>query len=182
MMAHPKIIRSSRSQHAARLALDARTSARSYRPHHLPALYSRDMRSLPNSSVALLVRTDFADEQAWQLVCDEAAAVSADGFQANFVAVGDSSFDGASWETVKAAVPANDHGSMIVLIADAMTLRSPDRPILIVDLMDFQGKHLEPFRCVPSELWGVENNLNLANMDWEDFAGSADEHRIFRGF
>jgi len=28
----------------------------------------------------------------------------------------------------------------------------------------------------------VENNLNIANMDWEDFAGAAGADGIFRGF
>lgn len=27
-----------------------------------------------------------------------------------------------------------------------------------------------PFRVVPGVLWSVENNINLANMDWEEFA------------
>jgi hypothetical protein len=39
-----------------------------------------------------------------------------------------------------------------------------------------------PFRCIPSELWSVDNNLNIANMDWEDFAGSTGEDGVFRGF
>jgi hypothetical protein len=39
-----------------------------------------------------------------------------------------------------------------------------------------------PFRCIPAEMWGVENNLNIANMDWEDFADEVDADGIFRGF
>jgi uncharacterized protein DUF6924 len=35
---------------------------------------------------------------------------------------------------------------------------------------------------VPSELWSVDNNLNIANMDWEDFADTLDLSGIFRGF
>lgn len=69
-----------------------------------------------------------------------------------------------------------------MLIADATTLGSADHPILIVELKDFRGEWLEPFRCIPAELWSVENNLNLSNMDWEDFAGFTDERRVFRGF
>ena len=38
------------------------------------------------------------------------------------------------------------------------------------------------FRCIPSELWGVENNLNIANMDWDEFVAVTDQHRVFRGF
>jgi hypothetical protein len=137
---------------------------------------------LPDLGVALLVRTDFADEASWQRLCAEAAAPSEHGCIANFAPVSDPSFDGADWAMVKVSVPRNHHGSRIVLIADAVTLGSSDHAVLIVDLLDFEGERLEPFRCIPSELWGVENNLNIANLDWEDFAGSADEERVFRGF
>jgi len=140
------------------------------------------MASLPLSNFALLVRTDFSDESSWDRLCAEIVVPSEEGFLANLKLVSDASFAGVDWEEVKAGVPQNEHGSMIVLIADATTLGSPDHPVLVVDLMDFQGQSLEPFRCIPSELWGVENNLNIANMDWEDFAGASDEHRVFRGF
>jgi hypothetical protein len=33
-----------------------------------------------------------------------------------------------------------------------------------------------------TEVWSVENNLNIANMDWADFLSCADENGIFRGF
>lgn len=140
------------------------------------------MALLPDLGVSLLVRTDFRSDAAWAQVCEEAARPSEDGFEANFSPVSDPDFDGADWPVVKAAVPSNDHGAMVVFIADSTTLSDPDHPILVVDLMDWEGEHLEPFRCIPAELWAVENNLNLANMDWADFARAADEQRVFRGF
>lgn len=33
-----------------------------------------------------------------------------------------------------------------------------------------------PFRCIPSELWAVENNLSISNMDWEEFARRSETH------
>jgi hypothetical protein len=38
------------------------------------------------------------------------------------------------------------------------------------------------FRVIPSEMWDVENNLSLANMDFPEFAGSTGPDGIFRGF
>jgi hypothetical protein len=140
------------------------------------------MPTLPESGIALLVRTDFADNDAWRALCRKVAEPSDEGFTANVDPVSDPAFDGAEWEAVKSSVPPNDQGSMIVLIADSVTLGSGDHPILVVDLMDYEGEHLEPFRCVPGQLAAVENNLNLANLDWDDFAGSTDENRVFRGF
>jgi hypothetical protein len=40
---------------------------------------------------------------------------------------------------------------------------------------------MRPFRCVPSQLWAVENNLDLANPDWRDVAGHVDDAGVFRG-
>ena len=34
----------------------------------------------------------------------------------------------------------------------------------------------------PARALGVENNLNIANIDWEDFASAVDESGVFRGF
>ncbi len=61
---------------------------------------------------------------------------------------------------MKAAVPTNDHGVPVLFIADSTTLTLPDHPILVVDLRDSNGR--PPFRCLLSELWGVDNNLNIA--------------------
>lgn len=138
--------------------------------------------TLPVSNAALLVRTDFADDASWELFCEEIAVPSEEGFTAALSPVSAKSFSGSSWKEIKAAVPTNNHGSRIVCIADTTTLRSADHPVLVVDLMDFRGERLEPFRCIPAELWGVENNLNIANMDWNDFADATDELRVFRGF
>lgn len=38
------------------------------------------------------------------------------------------------------------------------------------------------FRALPSEVNGIESNLSIANMDWEDFAESVDDDGVFRGF
>ena len=139
------------------------------------------MPSLPRLSSSLLVRTDFADDKSWQQVCAEAQAPSEDdGFRAAITPVSDPEFDAAPWEAVTAAVPANDEGAAVLFLADATTLTSSDHPILVVDLLGDVER--PPFRCIPSELWSVENNLNIANMDWEEFSNAVDENGVFRGF
>jgi hypothetical protein len=35
---------------------------------------------------------------------------------------------------------------------------------------------------IPTELWSVENNLALGNMDFKDFAQSVDADGVFRGW
>jgi hypothetical protein len=135
------------------------------------------MPTLPRSYGSLLVRTDFTSDAAWWQVSDEAQRENEDGFQAGLDAISDPEFDHASWGSVKAACP-DDPGAAVLFIADSTTLVSPNHPILIVDLLEDRA----PFRCIPGELWNVENNLNTANMDWEEFADAAGEDGVFRGF
>jgi uncharacterized protein DUF6924 len=149
------------------------------------------MPTLPDDRWPLLVRTDFSSEDAWQGVSDEAQReYGPDKFSAAVEPYSDSAWDGATWEAVKAAAPTSDFGPCVLFIADSTTCTSAEHPILVVDLQD---KYLPldefpevagrtPFRCIPSALWAVENNLSLANLDWDDFAGSVDEDGVLRGF
>jgi hypothetical protein len=38
------------------------------------------------------------------------------------------------------------------------------------------------FRVIPSQMWSVENNLSIANMDFFEFADAVGDDGIFRGF
>ncbi|MCL2582254.1 MAG: hypothetical protein FWE35_07345 [Streptosporangiales bacterium] len=132
--------------------------------------------ALPKDNDSLLVRTDFSDEDAWARALRAARQENEDGFRAYFARVDDPAFAGADWRAVKAAVP-DGNGASVLFIADRDALASPEHPFLVVDL----DEDREPFRCVAAELWAVENNLNISNMDWEDYADHVDEHGVYRG-
>ena len=53
-----------------------------------------------------------------------------------------------------------------------------DLPVLCLDASAPE----RTIRVIPSELWSVENNLSLANMDFEEFAAAAGTEGVFRGF
>lgn len=137
---------------------------------------------LPAGNGSLLVRTAFDDESRWDEVAAAAQAEYEEGFCAYVVAVSDPRFDGADWRAVRDAVPPSRTGASVLFIVDAHTLTDSESPILVVDLPPGGREPRSPFRCIPSELWGIENNLNIANMDWEDFADAADPDGVFRGF
>jgi hypothetical protein len=136
------------------------------------------VNSLPTSESSLLVRTDFTDDSAWRHLSAQATHENVDGFRAYVEVVDDPAFDEQTWQAVRSAVPRHDSMAAVLFVADHTALSSTDRPILVVSLAD----DVEPFRCIPSELWGVDNNLNLANMDWDDFSDATDEDGVFRGF
>ncbi|HEY1683600.1 MAG TPA: hypothetical protein VGG19_02460 [Tepidisphaeraceae bacterium] len=58
-------------------------------------------------------------------------------------------------------------------------MRQADHPILVVELS--KKRHLT-FRVIPEALNEVENNLSMANMDFEEFVDAVDQSRVFRGF
>jgi|GEM_PF-3302045 hypothetical protein len=49
----------------------------------------------------------------------------------------------------------------------------------IIDLFD---RSIREFRALPTQIQGIENNLSIANMDFEEFADPMDEDGVFRGF
>jgi hypothetical protein len=137
------------------------------------------MKTLPRSENAPVLRTDFSNNAAWESLCAEIQRpVGAFGFRANLDCISDPVFDGLTAEQVLALVPEDDAHSFLFIV-DSAALMHSDHPILVVDLWTQRGR---TFRVIPAEMWAVENNLSLANMDFEEFADSADADGVFRGF
>ena len=140
------------------------------------------MTKLPNLENPLLLRTDFADDAAWAAVCEAVQAKSEQGFQAQVECVSDPAFDGLTVDQLMTLItePADDDWGFVFLV-DRLTLTHLESLVLVVDL----DEHEQPgrtFRVIPAEMWAVENNLSIANMDFEDFADAVDEDGVFRGF
>ena len=135
------------------------------------------MTPLPDTESTPVLRTDFQDEAAWVAVC--AAIVRPVGeFRAYVEFVDDRQYEGVVAQQILSLTPRNYRHSLIFVV-DRETLNHPDQPILVVDLNQDSGRS---FRVIPSAMWSVENNLSLANMDFEEFAESVDPDGIFRGF
>lgn len=135
------------------------------------------MHDLPDVNEALVVRTDFSDEAAWISVCRE-IETPVEGFQAAVRFVSDPAFEGRSNDDLLAAGSRGPYRSFLFIV-DAETLQVPEHPILVLDLESEPGR---TFRVIPREMWGVENNLSIANMDFSEFADSVDPDGVFRGF
>jgi hypothetical protein len=133
--------------------------------------------TIPAAGGTPLIRTDFSDERAWRDVARAAVAENDDGFQARLAIVDDPGFDGSAAERL-ARLAATETLHACLFLADATTMIHADHPLLSLDLRP-PGRS---FRVMPAALWGVENNLAIANMDFEEFADAVDEDGIFRGF
>lgn len=135
------------------------------------------MASLPVSTNSLLVRTYFGSRDAWHGAQAAATAENAEGFRAYVQVVNDPVWDDAGAGDLRAAALVGEHAS--VLFAVDRVASEGDFPVLVVDLGP-EGH--PPFRCIARELWSVDNNLNMANMDWEEFARATDANGVHRGF
>jgi hypothetical protein len=132
----------------------------------------------PESGNPVLLRTDFTADSAWAALCLAAQARSSEDFQANIDCVSDRACDGLTVQQV-VALARNGSSHSFAFMADRLTLTGPERPILVIDLAHETGR---PFRVIPGQLWAVENNLSLANMDYSEFADNVDRDGVFRGF
>jgi hypothetical protein len=72
-----------------------------------------------------------------------------------------------------------DYKHSFLFVVDRETLSGPDFPVLVVDLHESAGR---TFRAIPTQVQSIENNLSIANMDFEEFAEAVDESGVFRGF
>lgn len=135
------------------------------------------MKPIPATEDSLVLRTDFSDESGWQQICAAIERPVGD-FQARVTFVSDPEFAGLTVAQLVAAT-SHDPNRSFAFLVDHTALSHPEHPILVVELEDEPGAF---FRVIPSEMWSVENNLSLANMDFWDFADAADGDGIFRGF
>ena len=137
------------------------------------------MKQLPQTENALILRTDFSNQTIWEAIRRNLQKpVGIFRFRANVDFLDDVEYANLTREQVLGLVPKNYDHSFIVIV-DQTAISHPDHPLLVVDLYEGSGNE---FRAIPSQVQGIENNLSIANMDFEEFAEAVDEDGIFRGF
>jgi len=135
------------------------------------------MKAIPDSPNAMVLRTDFSDDAAWEAICQEISEPVGE-FRAYVDFLSDDSFKGLKPDKLLSRIPS-DYRHTFIFVVDRLTLSDPEHPVLVIDLHDNPG---EAFRVIPCEMWGIENNLSIGNMGFEEFADEVDEDGIFRGF
>jgi hypothetical protein len=138
--------------------------------------------TLPPTEGVPVIRTHFVDDALWERLKAEILSLTEEGFSADVEFVDDDAFAGAGEDEVVRSVPGrypNTFPHPVLFVVDAVTAGTADHPVLVVDLDE------EPeasFRSTPRGIQSIENNLSIANMDFDEFAAAADEDGIFRGF
>jgi hypothetical protein len=144
---------------------------------------------------ALVVRTDYRDDQAWQDVV--AALVEPWGdrqYEAQVHFINDPAWAEATIDEVLTAV-GGDENLSVVFIADRVSMQAEHHPLLAVttltreDCIDDEGyEQLTEFGCefraIPAGVHEVYANLSIGNLGFEEFAAWAqdDPEGVFRTF
>ncbi|MGY6021653.1 DUF6924 domain-containing protein [Streptomyces spinosirectus] len=158
------------------------------------------MRALPavtgrHEFDALVVRTDYLDDQAWQ---DVAAALTEPWgdrqFDARVHVIDDPVWAGATVDEVLTAVRGDDDLATVFL-ADRTTMQTENHPLPTVttltreecvDEEDYERltEFGRDFRTIPAALHDVHANLSIGNVGFEEYAAWAqdDPDRMYRSF
>jgi hypothetical protein len=136
------------------------------------------MINIPDSEDPAVVRTFFDNNSDWKEISSKLIETNEMGFRAYVDFIDDKDYSNASIADIIRLTTTNYKYSFI-FIADSITFKNSENSVLCIDLYDEIGRS---FRVLPSELWGVQSNLSIANMDFYEFCDNCDEDGVFRGF
>ena len=132
---------------------------------------------LPDTKDVLVVRTDYTNDMRWNKVRHLIRfPTNPGGYKAfvEFLEDDHCSEVKANWFLDK----NEKYEHLFIFLVDSLTIYNREHPLLCVDLYEKPG---QSFRVVASALWEVENNLTIANTDWEELQFSLDEDGVYRG-
>lgn len=139
------------------------------------------MPTLPEED-APLVRSSFTSDATWTKLCTTVTTPNDQDFRAYVSLVDDKAWEGVTPIGLANAARKDKVNALVAFIADEQALEG-EMPVLVVELDAERAENDEPrtFRCVATELWSVENNLDVGNMGWEDFTYDLRDG-VHRGF
>ena len=137
------------------------------------------MKAIPDTEHAVVLRTDFSDQKGWEEICAEIRKpVGIFRFRANVDFMDQVEYANSTKEQIlELTLPHYSHS--FIIVADRIAISEAGHPLLVLELFDRGG--LE-FRAIPSKVQAIENNLSIANIDFEEFVEAVGPDGVFRGF
>jgi hypothetical protein len=157
----------------------AKARSAAMQPTRVAEQVPMDPSRLPQTGGSPVLRTDFADQAAWEAIRNEIQQPTPEGFnKAGVDFIDDRAYEGMSKEQLLAAVP-QEYSHSFIIVVDAFAVTTQDHPVLVINLWKRSGAEL---RAVASEVYLIENNLSLGNLSFEDFVGVAEKTGgVYRG-
>jgi len=135
------------------------------------------MAPLSKTENVVLLRTDFTNQEVWEMICAIVREPVGD-FVACIDFVDDIEYAGFAPEDLPKVI-SEGYVHPILILLDNISIWDPEHSLVVVDLSTDFG---HTFRAVPAQIQSIENNLSIANMDFYEFADAVDDDGIFRGF
>ncbi|MDX2709860.1 hypothetical protein PV350_44780 [Streptomyces sp. PA03-6a] len=138
----------------------------------------------------LVIRTDYRDDQAWEVVKSALAEPFGDFKNPAAWIVDDPSWSDVNVDEALEAFHANDSlvekSAPVFFLADQLTMQSGHHALMAVSTVtqdDFEDEeeyeeamaYGRTFRATPHGVHMIHVNLETVNMDFEEFAAMADE-------
>jgi hypothetical protein len=138
---------------------------------------------LPETWSVPVVRADFSEVRAWRWIVKEVSTLTEEGFGADVEFVEDRTLEGLDEVAIVTTYPRlypRQYRHPVLFVVDSVAISAPEHVLLVVNLNT--GVNAGPFRTLPRQVQGIQNNLSLANMDYIEFARSVGTDGVFRGF
>jgi hypothetical protein len=141
-----------------------------------------------------LVRTDFSDDDAWELVVYELTKQDDDGTEPHVTVVDDRALTGVTGDALGSAFDGQGLSYGYVALADGRSMAEAEAEeeitvdyvdLSVADEEDLASSESFPgrtFRCSALQFPSVEVNLSLGNMDFAELADHVGTDGVFRGF
>ena len=143
-----------------------------------------------------VIRTDFSSGDGWTNMRELIAAPQKEvgmEFFAHVRYVNDEKYRNKEPHDLVLSLP-DDYPEMFCFVVDRECIENQEHPVLVVGFYpsdnesfdrkprDTPSAGMATFRALPAQIQGIQNNLSIANMDFEEFANSVDDDDVFRGF
>lgn len=150
----------------------------------------------PTKQDPSVIRTDFSSDEKWTHVCDLIAAPQKDAgtdFYAYVWYVNEEKYRDKKPCDLVHSLPSS-YPEFFCFVVDRECIENSEHPVLVIGFYpsdnksydrpprDTPPKDIATFRALPSQIQGIQNNLSIGNMDFEEFKDSADDDGVFRGF
>jgi hypothetical protein len=148
------------------------------------------------SDYAWVIRTDFSDDQQWAAIKALISAPQRESgreYYAYVRFVGSDAYRDKLPQDLVHSLPDN-YPYKFCFVVDRKCTENPEHPVLVVgfdprDLKSYKrpprstpADEIATFRALPNQIQSIENNLSIANMDFEEFASHVDADGVFRDF
>ncbi|RJL35833.1 DUF6924 domain-containing protein [Bailinhaonella thermotolerans] len=134
---------------------------------------------LPDVDALFVVRTDYSDEERWGAVRALLADMEDDRWMperpVRMRFVENPAYHGLPARQILALLP-DGYVDPLLIIADKVTLDSPETPFLVIERDSGIG-----LRVIPSELDHLHVNIYIGNVDLGGYIETSDADGLFRG-